>query len=239
VSSLNDFDINELVLQLHGELKFAFEVANAAEKEAGMQLQTVKARMGRKDLLPEGDAGGSNLNGLNPDRYPDKEDWEVEVSYEYGNPLAGIPKSQNWVSTADSRLVLERLGNEMLVHIKGVNRVWVQRFAEAQILTVEKLALASHEKILEICKQYNSMAPLEFQTKVLLLVRDFTPLSYTGFYNQKLFLLLENNLYDLKRLFKGKLSGPEISNLRVMASIIQLVFDKGFAGKLRMDLFAK
>jgi len=239
VSTLNDFDINELVLQLHGELKFAFEVANAAEKEAGMQLQTVKARLGRKDLLPEGDIGEDDSNGLNPDRYPDKEDWELEVAYKYGDPIKGIPKSQNWVSTSDSRLVLERLGDVEVVNIKGVSKVWVQRLATAKILTIENLVLAPHEQLLELCEQYNSFVPLEFQTKVLLLVRDFTPLPYTEFYGHKLFMLLENNLFSLKRLFKGKLSGPEISDLRVMASIIQLVFDRRFAEKLRLGLFAK
>jgi len=239
VSNLNDFDINELVLQLHGDLKFAFEVANAAEKEAGMQLQAVKARLGRKDLLPEDDANDDGLNGLNSDRYPDREDWEVEVSYKYGDPVEGIPKSQNWVSTGDSRLVLERLGDEKVVNIKGISSVWVQRLASVKIMTIENLALASHEQLLELCSKYNSLVPLEFQTKVLLLVRDFTPLPYTEFYNHKLFLLLQNSLFNLKRLFKGKLSGPEISNLRVMASIIQLVFDRRFAEKLRLELFAK
>ena len=107
MSTLNNFDINELVLQLHGELKFAFEVANTAEKEAGMKLQTVKARLGRKDLEDVFTSNDDNLNGLNSERYPNKEDWEVEVSYKYGEPIDGIPKSQNWISTADSRFVLE------------------------------------------------------------------------------------------------------------------------------------
>ncbi len=239
MSTLNDFDINELVLQLHGELKFAFEVANTAEKEVGMQLQTVKARLGRKDLEGVSNINGDNFNGLNSERYPNKEDWEVEVSYKYGEPAEGIPISQNWISTSDSRFVLERLAKERIVQIKGVSNVWVQKFESSNIITIEDLVLASQSKINKLCKQFNSLAPIEFQTKVLLLVRDFNPLQLNTFNNLKLLLLVEKSLEELKRVFKGKLSGPEISNLKVMASIIYLVFDKRFTEKLKLNLFAK
>ncbi len=239
MSTLNDFDINELVLQLHGELKFAFEVANAAEKEIGMQLQTVKARLGRKDIVDGSVNNGDNLNGLNSDRYPDKEDWELEVSYKYGEPAEGMPISQNWVNTTDSRLILERLAKEKVVMVKGVSKVWVRKFASSNIITIEDLALASQSKISALCKQFNSFAPMEFQTKVLLLVRDFNPLQFSTFNDLKLLVLVEKSLENLKKVFRGKLSGPEISNLKVMASVIYLVLDKRFTEKLKLNLFAE
>lgn len=239
MSTLNNFDINELVLQLHGELKFAFDVANAAEKESGMQLQTVKARLGRKDLEEENSSNGNTLNGLSSDRYPTKEDWEIEVSYKYGDPVAGIPKSLNWVNTANSKLILERLSTTKVVKVKGVSSVWVKKLASSNIITIGDLALSSSEKILGLCNQFNSMAPLEFQTKVLLLVRDFTPLIYSEFYEHKLILLISRSIEELKKVFKGKLTGPEISNLKVMASIVYLVLDKRFTDKLKLVFFSK
>ena len=138
MSTLNDFDLNELVLQLHSELKFAFEVANSAEKQAGMRLEKVKARLGRKKN--KDDENGSNdnnlniLNILNSERYPDQEDWEIEVSYKYGDSLPDIPQSQNWVNTVESRLVLERLGNTQIIYLKGVNHIWKERLNSAGIL---------------------------------------------------------------------------------------------------------
>ena len=240
MSTLNDFDLNELVLQLHSELKFAFEVANSAEKQAGMRLEKVKARLGRKKN-PDNENGGNNnnLNILNPERYPDEEDWELEVSYKYGDPLPDIPQSQNWVSTTESRLVLERLGNTRIINLKGVSRIWEERLKLAGILTIEDMALASSEKIMDLCRQFNSLTPLEFQIKVLLLVRDFRPIINSRFKNMYLHMLLTENQSGLKKLFHGKLSGPEISSLKAMASIIYLVFDKRFTFKLKLGLLSK
>ncbi len=244
MSTLNDFDLNELVLQLHSELKYAFEVANAAEKQAGMQVESVKARLGRKKNPDEENNNNSNnnsnnLNILNSERYPDEEDWEIEVSYKYGEPLPGIPQSQNWVSTPESRQVLERLGNTEILNIKGVSHVWKERFALAGILNIEDLAQIPSQKIMNLCRQFHSLAPLEFQTKVLLLVRDFNPIIYLQFKNIPLHSLLTHTRSDLKKMFHGKLSGPEISNLQAMASIIYLVLDKRFTFQLKLDLLTK
>lgn len=240
MSTLKDFDLNELVLQLHSELQFAFEVANAAEKQVGLRLENVKARLGRKkNQDSENGNNGDNLNILNAERYPDQEDWELEVSYKYGDPLPDIPQSQTWISTSASRLVLERLGKTQVLNLKGISRVWEKRLRLAGISTIEDIATASHEKIMGLCRQFNSLTPLEFQIKVLLLVRDFSPINYSQFKNTYLHLLLTESQSDLKKLFKGKLSGPEISSLKAMASVIYLVFDKRFTFKLKLGLLTK
>ena len=240
MSKLTDFDINELVLQLHSELKIAFEVANSAEQQKGLQLETVNARIGRKKDNEEDNNGNeSNFELLNAERYPAEEDWEIEVTYKHGDPLPDIPQSQNWITSSESQLVFKRLGNTQLMHIKGISLVWEKRLNKEGLFTIEDLALASSIKISEICNLYNSIAPIEFQTKVLLIIRDFTPIVFPKFKNIPLSALLLKTRNDLKKLFEHKLSGPEISNLKTMAAIIYLVFDKSFADKLRLELLTK
>ncbi len=237
MSTLSNFDVNELILQLHGELKFAFEVANSTGKQAGMQMDKLKVKFGKQNLADLTDEDESIL--LNSERYPSDEDWELEVDYKYGDKVPNLPSSQNWSVGTDSQMVLNRLKDTDIIKIKGVNTFWRSNLDREGIKTVGDLARTSADSIVSICKKYDSMKPLEFQTKVLLLVREFKPLQFKLFSRLPLFYLLEKPNTELKRVFQNKLSGPEISELRAMASIIYLCFDKDLASKFKMNLISK
>jgi len=53
-----------------------------------------------------------------------------------------------------------------------------------------------------------------------------------------LFYLLEKPMLELKRISQNKLSGPEISELRAIACIVFLCFDKDLSSKFRMDFLS-
>lgn len=211
MSKLGDFDINELILQLHGELKFAFETTQSAEQQAGLRMEEVKARFGRKEILEKQNSENEEefVEVLNGNRYPNEEDWELEVSYKHGIPIPDIPQSQNWISSSESKLIIDRLGKTPIINIKGVNYVWENRFQDAGISTIEDLASTSSDKIQYLSQKYNTLKPLEFQIKVLLLVREFKPLVHKKYNQILLNTFLGYSQSTIKQLFKNKLTGPD------------------------------
>ncbi len=236
MSTLSNFDIDELILQLHGELKFAFEVANSSGAQAGMQLNDVKVKFGKENLIPDDDSDNFDPNILNSQRYPSDDNWELELSYKYGDPFPDLPQLQNWTSNTTSRIVLEQLSEVDIRHIKGINTYWRTVLKKKGISTIGELANAHTDKLLSISNEYRSLLPIEFQTKVLLLVRNFKPLQYSQYGNKPISILLRYSGEELKEQFLNKLSSPEISELRAMASIIFLCLDKNYASKLTLSL---
>jgi hypothetical protein len=237
MSTLRDFDVNQLMLMLHGELQQAFNASQSAEKTAKLRVEQVNVKMGQRSLQETGSAP-ENHNLLDPERYPDKEDWEVNISYRYGGQQPGVSGTGMWVSSADSGLVLERMKDVPVRNVKGIDRIWETRLLEAGILTIGDLANCPAEKIRQLCGRYKTLQPLEFQTLVLLLARDFTPLRFSEFYQLSLPKLLMESNAGLKRKFGGKLSEPEISGLKAMAAIICTIIDKSWHQDLTLDLLS-
>jgi|GEM_PF-3467571 len=232
MSTLNNFDVNELILQLHGELKFAFEVANSSGKQAGMQLDKLKVKFGKQNLMEE----DNDTLILNADRYPSDENWELEVDYKYGDPIPDLEVSPNWISGDTSQIILKRLADTEVEKIKGVSSFWKKKFVDTGIVTIKHLATASSDKILELCRLHHSSKPLEFQTKVLLMARNFKPLQFTQFGDLPILTLINKSTAQLKKLFLNKLSGPEIADLRAMVLVINLCLDKKLCEKLKLNL---
>jgi len=237
MSTLNNFDVNELILQLHGELKFAFEVANSTGKQAEMQLNKLKIKFGKQNLIDSGTDDDEPF-ALDSERYPSDEDWELEVDYKYGDPVPNLPLSQNWSTDKTSQIVLDRLADVEVENIKGVSVFWKQKLNKAGIYNIKQLALSSSDKVQKLCNNNRSLNPLEFQTKVLLMVRNFNPLRFSQFNNIPLLTLLNRSTSSLKKVFLEKLSGPEILDLRAMASVISLCLDKRLCEKLKLDLLS-
>ncbi len=235
MSTLSNFDIDELILQLHGELKFAFEVANSSGSQAGLQLDNIKVKFGKENIITDTDSFDPNI--LNSNRYPNEDNWELELSYKYGDPFPDLPQSENWTSNTTSRIVLDRLSEVDIRHIKGINTHWRTILIGKGISNIGELAKAHTDKLLSITNEYRSLLPIEFQTKVLLLIRSFKPFQYKQYGNMPISNLLRYSIEDLKNLYSNKLSSPEISELRAMASIIFLSLDKNYASKLTMSLF--
>lgn len=237
MSKLQDFDLNQLLLMLHGEMRLAFTAAQSAEKETRLRVDCVNVKMGQKSISGSGEEP-ENVSLLDAERYPDEEDWQVSLSYRYGDPIPDIPGSLMWVSSETSGLVLDRLKSIPVKEVKGVDKVWESILLQAKILTIEDLANIPNEKIRELCRTQNSLLPLEFQTKVLLLSREFNPLKFSMYYNIPLTEFLLQSNQELKKLFGGKVSEPEISSLKAMASIVCLVIDKRAYNSLKLGLFA-
>jgi len=237
VSTIRDFDFDELVLHLHRDLQFAFERARTEAASYPLQLDVVKARLGRQ--LTGSHAGSEPLteNLLNRERYPDEEDWEIEVSYRPGSTAgkkgdgATVPACEKGVT------LLTLLEDAPLDHLKGVDRHWKSILEEAGILTLGRLAYYPNEKMLNLCNQNNSLMPLMFQTQALLLARENVPVVPSVFRHKLLIDLLQNPAGVLKDQFGGRLSGPVISDLKQVAAILFLVIDKKIAQKFTLGLF--
>lgn len=237
MSTIRDFDFDELVLQLHRDLQFAFERARAETSSYPLQLEVVKARLGRQ--LSGNLAGGEPLpeNMLNRDRYPDEEDWEIEVSYHPGSSV-GKQDDQGTLPAAEKGVTLLTLLEDAPPdHLKGVDRHWKVILEEAGITTLGRLAYYPNEKMLNLCNQNNSLMPLMFQTQALLLAREKVPAVPSAFRQWLLIDLLQNPSGVLKNQFSGRLSGPAISDLKQIAAIFFLVIDKKIAEKFTLGLF--
>ena len=236
MSTLGNFDINELILQLHGELRFAYEVANSIGPEAGMQLDNVTVKFGKKNL--ENSSSNNITPIINPSRYPSNEEWELVVDYKNGTKQMGIPNDSNWSVGNDSKLLLKKLGHLETNNIKGVNTFWHNKLKDYKIRNISQLSVCPVDQIITICQEVNSLKPLEFQTKVQLLVRSFKPLQIRKYFNYSLNSLVETQSNELKRMFNGKLSGPEISDLRATAMIINLCLDKEITKDLKLRILS-
>lgn len=237
MSTIKDFDIDELVLHLHRDLQLAFETAREEAASYPLQLEEVKARLGRQlsgsqagnDVLPE--------NMLNRERYPDEEDWEIEVSYRPGS-AAGRKKDIPVVPVFRTGVtLLSLLENSPPDHLKGVDRHWKGIFEQAGILTLGSLAFYPNEKMLNLCHLNNSLMPLMFQTQALLLARENVPVIPSDFKNRLLIDLLRMPVDVLRTRFSGRMSGPALSGLKQVASVLFLVIDKKIAEKFTLGLF--
>jgi hypothetical protein len=237
VSTIKDFDINELVLQLHNELQFAFGIAQSGNRAAHLRIDEVKARLGRNQIKVNEELDDRTNNFLNPERYPDEEDWEIEVSYKFGDLKNGYLEETKWDKPGNHLLIIHRLGKLPVIDLKGINRGWNNFFKNAGILTFEQLAFYDSDKMIELCKLSNSLLPLQFQTQLLMLIRDFRPLKFPDFKTIPLSVFLLKTNAALKMELHGKLTGPEISDLKNLASIIFLIVDKKIASKLTLELF--
>ena len=236
MSTLGNFDINELILQLHGELSFAYEVANSIGPQAGMQLDNVTVKFGKKNL--ENSTTTENAPVIDPSRYPSNEEWELVVDYKNGCNQMDIPTDSNWSVGHDSKLLLKRLGHLETSSIKGINTFWYNKLIDHNINNLGELANCPVDQIITICKEFNSLKPVEFQTQVQLLARSFKPLQQREFFDYSLNTLVKNQSNELKRMFKGKLSGPEISDLRAVAMIVNLCLDKTITKNLTLRLLS-
>jgi hypothetical protein len=237
MSKLGDFDVNQLMLMLHGEMKQAFDATQDLEDAAKLRVDEVRLKIGQKEQ-GEKEAGHEKISLLDPERYPDEESWEINLSYRYGDPIPGHPGGGEWMTSVTAGLVLDRLKNIPVSNVKGIDRVWNSRFAEAGIKTLGDLASCPGEKIRQLGRTYRTLQPLEFQTLVLLLERQFTPLQYTEFHGLLLTDILWSGSEASGKLFKGKLSEPEIVSLKAMAAIICTVIDRKIYQNLRMEILA-
>lgn len=237
MSTIKDFDINELVLQLHSELQFAVGIAQSGNKAAHLRIDEVKARLGRNQKKAGEEIDSPTDNLLNPERYPDEEDWEIEVSYKYGDVKNMPGEETKWDEPENHLLIFHRLGKLPIIGLKGINLYWKNFLKNAGISTFEKLAFYDADKMIELCKQCNSLLPMQFQTQLLMLIRDFHPLQFSEFKRIPLSVFLLKTNAILKKEFQGKLTGPEISELKKMASIIFLIIDKRIASKFTLELF--
>lgn len=237
MSQLKDFDINQLMLMLHGELRMAFEAAQSSELISKLRIDSVSMKMGQRNVSPTGEEP-ANACLLDSERYPDEEDWEVNLTYKYGDPIPDLPGSLMWVSSRTSGLVLERLKDIPVKAVKGVDRAWETILKNAGISNIEQLANYPANKVRDLCREHRSLQPLEFQTQVLLLAREFNPLDYPEFYHITLMEFLLQSNEELKKRFLGKLSEPELSSLKAMAAIICTVIDRRTYKNLEIRILA-
>ena len=239
MSTLKDFDIGELVLQLNDELKFAFEVAQTGEMRADLRLDHVVARFGKEQSASNGISDKGN-HLLKASQYPNEENWEIEVAYKYDRIADSIKnKTKKNSKTLYSSLLIEKLGRYSIMNIRGMTRQWYGKMKEAGILTIKELNQATPEKIQKLCRDKQSFLPLEFKTKVSLLDRKVKPFSYSEFDNIQLSSLLLNSPDKLFGLFKNKLNEKEIAELQSNTAIIFMIIDQRLASKLKLKLFSK
>ena len=234
MSTLKDFDVGELVLHLHRDLNHAFDLIRVEQENSLLYVDQVKAKLGRNQLkIQESSISENNL--LNPDRYPDEEDWEIEVSYSANSSVKkpGIQKGK----LAENYLLMNKMGTFTLQKLKGIDKYWNSFFRNKGITNLEQLAFLEEQEIIRLCKISNSLLPKQFQTQVLLLVCKVTPFRYFEFREKLLIDLVLKTVDELKKDFKGKITALEIYELKKLASLIFMVIDNTTASKLTLEIF--
>ena len=223
MSKLEVFDINDLIIQLHDELKLAFHISQLDQLEGNLRLHSVKARLGRKLVADEPDAPvpTSLLYG---ERYPNEEDWEIEVSYKSDRALH--PQTTDSGREVQEYILLDKLAGYPVSTLKGVSTHWERVLSKEGIQTVGELARIPYEEIMQLTDAYNAYSLLDFYAKVSLLKRQFVILSYPEFGETPFRDMVLKSETELKRAFDNKLSLIEISELKLISSLLLVVFDK-------------
>lgn len=225
------YDIDELVLQLHEELKLAFHLARVDVLSNAFRIESVKAKMGRRDINKEVNA--SNLNVLNPARYPKDEDWEIEVIY--ANEEA-IVKNQKTLVNPKGCLLSDKLKHLPLSSLKGISSVWQNIFADKNISTLGELSDFPEEEISKLCSDENSFFPQEFQTKVRLLKQPGLQKKISNanqLFLKDLALKTEN---ELKKILGKNFTVIEIRIIKSLINLLMLTIDKNVFCAFKFEL---
>lgn len=231
MTTIANFDIDELVIQLHEELKLAFHMAQVDDLSDRYQIESVKAKIGRKDLGTS--ENEINHNVLNPVRYPDEEDWEIEVSYSKKDRNS-LNQSIN-VRVSNS-LLLDKLKYLPLSSLKGISAFWEKVFSDQKIQTIGELVKLTEAEIHRICNNQNSFLPLEFQTKAMLLNQPVTLAKKPDFKALLLDAIALKSEDELIEMFENRLTRIEVRELRAISNLLMMVLDKDIYLKLSLDM---
>lgn len=231
MTKLSEFDIDELVLQLHEELKYAFHLAQVEQLGDRFRIDTLKAKMGRKNLRVTD--SNKEINLLNSDKYPDEEDWEIEVNYSRKQDPSGI---ETFSAGFNDRSLLDNLKDLPLSSLKGINVYWQEIYSKGNINNFGDLATMPHEAVLTLCKNKNTFLPLEFQTKVLLLNQRITRFKHPDFSKTSFGDISLKSDSDLKLLFSSRLTAIEISQIRNVSNLLMMIIDKDVFLNLTLEI---
>jgi len=221
MTKLTEFDIDELVFQIHEDLKLAFHLAQVDQLSGSFQIDSVRARLGRKDLDKLASPGNRNL--LNPERYPDEEDWEIELNYSKRNNTCIDKKS--FASPSDP-LLFENLKGLPLSSLKGISEHWQRVFTDVNVLTLGDLADLPETQIHDMCKKLHTFLPQEFQTKVVLLKQPLLmveKIEGEHLLFKDIAMCSEN---ELKTIFSNHFTNNEIRRIKNTIDLLMLVLDK-------------
>ena len=224
MSKLEEFDINDLVIKIHDELKLAFHVAQLDEVGGGIKLLSATTKLGRRKLIDGAEPDPAGIM-LNRGKYPDEEDWEVVVNYSAsGDSQPG--KAQIGEGELQQYQLFDRLVNQPLTAIKGISTYWAGILSEYGIRTVGQLGRTSVRKMERINAQHNSFVLMEFYAKVSLLNRSYIVLKHEALKHLHFIDIILKTEKELASMFKGKMSKIELAEIRSIASLLLVVFDK-------------
>lgn len=236
MTTITEFDIDELVVQLHEELKLAFHLAQVDKLGDRFQLEFVKARMGRKDLERPREDSAYNL--LKPDRYPNEEDWEIEVSYSNRNHTLKEKKSAT--PLRGEYMLFDNLKDLPLSSLKGISEYWQSVFMEVNIQTLGELISMPEGLVYALCKTHNSFLPQEFKTKASFLKQPITLIEKLNVEQMCLKDVALCSEKELKTIFGNRLTNLEIRLIQNTANLLMLVLDKDVFLKLSLkSIFCK
>ena len=231
MTKLAEFDINELVVQLHDELKLAFHLAQVEQLGNKFQIDTLKAKLGRKDLKVSDSDDETNL--LRSDKYPNEEDWEIEVNYSRRNDFRGF-EIQN--SKLTDHLLLDKLQHLPLSSLKGISVYWQGIFKKISVLNFGDLSKMSEENIKTLCSNHNSFLPLEFQIKVLLLNHRIMLSDLPGISSLRFVDIILKSDQQLMSMFNNKLTKIEIAEIKNISQLLMILIDKEVFISLRLGI---
>lgn len=230
MSTIKDFDIDTLTLLLHEELNFVANAINQNQQESGFAIERMKLKMGQKH-----DVSDPFISVLDAARYPDEEDWEIELAYKAGDEQFISNLSDN--STFDEALLIEKFAKEKLSKIKGVSKSWLKKWSKSNVQTIGDLAKMTAGEVKNFAERHHSINPILHYSTVLTLNQKIQPLRFKQFSGITLEDVLINDAQILKRIFLNKLTLPEILIIQNQVRILFLAFDVSFVKKLTLAVF--
>lgn len=226
MSKIEQFDIDQLLLNLHGELSQVMAGAAVGKDGTRFQIQRLNFRMGQQ-LEDEQE------NSLDAERYPSKENWQVELSYEPGKDvLLGVEEKQS-ISCSD--LMLERLSEHPLEVIKGLSTYWTKRWDEIGVKTIGSLYKFQPQKLWDIFETPDSQL-LAHYSQVQQLQIEFPPLLFSKLKEEPLEIFWKYDVYQLQKRLQP-LSVQQVQMYRNLAWRVATILDLSFVQSQKMEIW--
>jgi len=227
VSKIDQFDIDQLLLNLHGELSQVMAGAAVGKDGTRLQIQRLDFRMGQR-------LENEQENSLDAERYPSKEDWQVELTYEPGKAV--LLGADEKASINRSDLLIKRLSDQPLNVIKGLSTYWSEQWGEFGVSSLGALASFKMQNLLEkipstpsqMVNHYSLVQQLQF---------EFPPLLNEHLYQKSLALFWEGAIVQLKKEL-SPLSEQQIQTFQHLAWRMATILDLSFVQSLNMEIWA-
>jgi hypothetical protein len=226
MSRLEQFDLDQLLLNIHGELS-QLMTESVSVSGRRLKIEQLNFRMGQR-LKP------GQENALESGRYPSEENWQVELYYQPGR--SGSEAGSQAVSVGPDQII-DRIGRAPITVVKGVNTFWARRWKEEYGLT--SLADLFNFSANRFWQNGNKPASqmIGHYSQLRQLAQNYLPFWERSLYHKQLALFWRESSFDLKSKLTS-LSEQQIFSYQQQSWGMATALDLSFVQSLSLAIWA-